>query len=110
LLYANADRFTDEARALVESAREPVRWFLVDADAVADLDYSAARTVADLASKNVSVVFARVSAFLRADLDRHGITSMLGEARIFATLHDAIETARAGRQERPAAAKAPAAK
>jgi MFS superfamily sulfate permease-like transporter len=114
LFYANADRFADEARALVESAPEPVRWFIVDADAVADLDYSAARTVRDLVgylfSKNVSVAFARVSTFLHADLDRHGITAMLGEARIFVTLHEAIETARAGRQELAATANAPAAK
>jgi hypothetical protein len=34
----------------------------------------------------------------------------VGEARIFGTLHEAIETARAGRQERSAAAKAHGAK
>jgi MFS superfamily sulfate permease-like transporter len=46
LFYANADRFTDEARTLVESAPEPVWSFLVDADAVTDLDYSAATSSA----------------------------------------------------------------
>src|SRR5262249_20401545 len=87
LFYANADRFADEVRALVDKAPTPVRWFVLDADAVTDIDYSAARTVCDLvgelASKNVRVAFARVSSFLRADLDRLGISAMLGEARIF---------------------------
>jgi len=68
---------------------------------VTDIDYSAAQTVRDLlgelASKNVRVAFARVSEFLRADLDRFGISATLGEARIFATLHDALATSSADR-------------
>lgn len=73
---------------------------MVDASAVTDLDYSAARIVRDLLgelkAKNVGVAFARVTAYLRTDLDRHGIAAELGEARIFATLHEAIDAARAG--------------
>jgi len=101
LFYANADRFADEVRALVDTAPAPVRWFVLDAEAVTDIDYSAAQTVRDLlgelASKNVRVAFARVSEFLRADLDRFGISATLGEARIFATLHDALATSSADR-------------
>ena len=43
LFYANIDRFVDGVRALVESAPTPVRWFIVDAGAITDIDYSAAR-------------------------------------------------------------------
>jgi sulfate permease, SulP family len=93
LFYANADRFADEVRSLVDKAPASVRWFVLDAGTVTDLDYSAARTVRDLlgelTAKNVGVAFARVSAYLRADLDRHGISAKVGEARIFATLHEA---------------------
>jgi MFS superfamily sulfate permease-like transporter len=95
LFYANADRFADEARALVATAPSPVRWFVVDAGAMTDLDYSAARTVRDLldelTAKRVNVAFARVSAYLRADLERHRISQRVGEARVFATLHEAID-------------------
>ena len=48
LFYANTDRFTDEVRALVEHAPTPLRWFVVDASATTDIDYSAARSVLDL--------------------------------------------------------------
>jgi SulP family sulfate permease len=41
-------------------------------------------------------MFARVNTYLRADLDRHGISAKLGEARIFATLHEAIDATRPG--------------
>ena len=100
LFYANADRFADEVRSLVDKAPASVRWFVLDAGTVTDLDYSAARTVRDLlgelTAKNVGVMFARVNTYLRADLDRHGISAKLGEARIFATLHEAIDATRPG--------------
>ena len=76
-----------------------MRWFIADASAITDIDYSAARTIRDLlddlARDGVGMVFARVSPYLRADLDRHGISAVVGEARIFSTLHEAIaETGR----------------
>jgi sulfate permease, SulP family len=38
LFYANANRFADRVRALVEHAPTPVRWFIVDAGPIADID------------------------------------------------------------------------
>jgi MFS superfamily sulfate permease-like transporter len=112
LFYANADRFSDEVRALIEKAPTLVRWFILDADAVTDIDYTAARTVrdlhAELAARNVRLAFARVSEFLRTDLDNFGISVMLGEALIFDTLHEAIAASRAdGGRNDPEGPKAP---
>jgi sulfate permease, SulP family len=94
LFYANETRFVDEVRALVEGAPTPVRWLIIDASAITDIDYSAARSIRDLLDdlkqKGVGVVFARVSLYLRSDLDRHRIAAVVGETRIFATLHEAI--------------------
>ena len=98
LFYANVNRFADEVRALVERAPTPVRWFIVDAGAITDIDYSAAQSLRDLlddlARQKVGVVFARVSPYLRSDMDRHGITAAIGETRIFSTLHEAIAAVR----------------
>ena len=98
LFYANDNRFTDEVRALVERAPAPVRWFVIDASAITDIDYSAAQSVrdllGDLAARGVNVIFARVNSFLRSDLERHGVAAVIGEARIFATLHEAIDAAK----------------
>jgi sulfate permease, SulP family len=100
LFYANAHRFADEVRALVEHAPTPVRWFVVDAGPIEDIDFSAAQTVrdllADLARQNIGVVFARVSSYLRSDMDRHCITPAIGEARIFTTLHEALAAVHSG--------------
>jgi len=94
LFYANDRRFVDDVRTLVEHAPTPVRWFIVDAEAITDVDYSAARSIRelldDLAGQKVGMIFARVSPYLKADMDRHGITAALGEGRIFATLHEAL--------------------
>jgi sulfate permease, SulP family len=98
LFYANANRFVDEVRGLVERAPTPIRWFIVDAGAITDIDYSAAQSVRDLLDyltrQRVGIVFARVSPYLRSDMDRHQITVAIGEARIFATLHEAIAAVR----------------
>ncbi|MCI4682768.1 STAS domain-containing protein [Rhodoblastus acidophilus] len=94
LFYANVDRFADEARDLIAAAPSPIRHFVIDAGALTDIDFSAARSLrdllAELATKNVEVVMGRVSADLRNDLDRHGIVEALGADRIFSTLHQAL--------------------
>jgi MFS superfamily sulfate permease-like transporter len=99
LFYANSLRFIDDVHALVERAPTPIHWFVVDASAITDLDFSAAHAIrdllADLTARNITIVFARVAPYLRADMDRHGITTAVGTAHIFATFHDAIAAVRA---------------
>ena len=67
---------------------------LVDASSHDHIDYSAARAVLDLIDdlkqRNVTLVFARASPYLRSDLDRHGITRAVGERWIFTSLHEAL--------------------
>ena len=94
LFYANVDRFADEARELIAKAPSPVRHFVIDAGALTDIDFSAARTLRDLLTelqaKKIEVVMGRVSADLREDLERHGIVAALGAEKIFRTLHEAL--------------------
>jgi MFS superfamily sulfate permease-like transporter len=95
LFYANDHYFCDEVRRLIKHAPTPVNCFIVDAGAMTDLDYSAGRTVnelcKELAQKQIRIIFARVSNFLRADMDRHGITPVIGLQNIYPTLHQALE-------------------
>jgi high affinity sulfate transporter 1 len=100
LFYANANRFADEVRALVQSAPQPVRWFIVDCSAITDVDYSAAQVLhdllRDLAGRGIDVSFARVNPYMRKDMDRHRLTPVVGEARVFASLHEALARACGG--------------
>ncbi len=99
LFYANADRFADQVRELVEKAPQPVKWFVIDAEAIADIDLSAAQTVRalleELSRKGVQVVFGRVNPYLLSDIRRHRIAVVIGEGRIFPSLHEALDAIRA---------------
>jgi len=94
LFYANQNLFVDDVRALIAAAPRPVTWFVVDAGAITDLDYSAAKAllelVLELNARHVRLVFGRVNSYLRADMDRHGITSALGATYVLPTLHEAL--------------------
>jgi MFS superfamily sulfate permease-like transporter len=97
LFFANADRFADEVRALVDRAPHRVHCIVVDAAAITDIDYSAARTMrsllGELAQRDIRFIIARANQFLRADLDRHGVTASLGGGQVFATLHEGLAAA-----------------
>ncbi|SDG24028.1 SulP family inorganic anion transporter [Paraburkholderia phenazinium] len=94
LFYANDHFFVEEVRLLIDQAPSKLRWFVVDAGAITDLDYSAARSLTDLfdslKQQNVEVIFARVNRYLRSDMDRHGITQIVKASCIFSTLHEAL--------------------
>jgi MFS superfamily sulfate permease-like transporter len=102
LFYANESRFVDEVEALVHTAPTPVRAVVVDAGAITNIDYSAARAVRDLAAglrtAGVALLFGRVSASLRADMERHGIVAAVGASAVCTTLHQAVERARPARR------------
>jgi MFS superfamily sulfate permease-like transporter len=95
LFYANAGHFAEEARRLVTGSPVPVRWLVVDAGAIADIDYSAGLTLRelhqDLARQGVVLALARASASLREDLDDHDLTRVIGAGHIFDSRHESLE-------------------
>ncbi|MEZ0603672.1 SulP family inorganic anion transporter [Paraburkholderia sp. IW21] len=97
LFYANDHFFVDDTRHLIDHAPSAVHWFVIDASAITDLDYSAARSVGELCEtlkrSGIEVIFARVNQYLRSDMDRHGITPIVETRCIFNTLHEALRAA-----------------
>jgi MFS superfamily sulfate permease-like transporter len=93
LFYANAALFAEQIRGLVGPTPSPVRWLVVDAEAITNVDYTAARMVRELheelVDRGVVLVFARTPLSLKADLDRHLLTLVIGPAQFFDRLHDA---------------------
>jgi len=98
LFYANANRFSEEVRMLTTSAHSPVRCLLIDAGAITNVDFTAARVVREilqeLAAQGTRLLFAHVQSDLRPDLDRHHLTEAIGPANIFDTLHEALNALR----------------
>jgi sulfate permease, SulP family len=81
--------------ALVGPSPTSVRWLIVDAEAMANVDYSAARIVEDLhknlAESGVKLGFARLAWSTQSDFDRHLLTETIGTQWIFRRLHDALD-------------------
>jgi SulP family sulfate permease len=94
LFYANAGRFLEEVSLVVQPMPSAVRWVVVDAEAMTHVDYTASRVVMvlkkNLTEAGIELAFARVPWDLRSDFDRHHLTEMIGPARIFNRLHDAV--------------------
>jgi len=94
LFYANAQRLSEEVMGLVNVPEQP-RWFVLDAEAIDDIDYSGAQTLLELAEqlKHRGIVFAvaDVTDHVRGELDRFGLTDRIGAEHCFASVHDARE-------------------
>lgn len=95
LFYANATRFTEEIMGIVEKADPPLKWLVVDAAAMGDLDYSGADTVRQVAGElerqNARLVLCSVDPAVRTLLDAYGLTETIGADLIFPTLQDALD-------------------
>jgi sulfate permease, SulP family len=94
LYYANAPRFAEEVLNLAGPEPSTVRWVVVDAEAMTNIDYSASRTLLELAKQlaaaKVSLGFARVPESTKDDLVRHHLLGTIPQSMIFDRLHDAI--------------------
>jgi len=94
LFYANSSRFSQEVLMLSRTAPAPLRWFIVDASAITNVDYTATGVICDvqkeLASRGIGLALARVDADLKPVLDRHDLIRFIGAARIFDSLHEAL--------------------
>jgi high affinity sulfate transporter 1 len=92
IFYANAERLAEEVMGLVD-VPDPPRWFVLQADAVDDVDYTGAETLLELAAhlKGRGVVLAVAAATddVRRVLDRFGFTDEIGADRYFSTVHEA---------------------
>jgi len=94
LFYANANRFAEELLRLAAPHPSPVRWVVVDAEAITQIDYSASRVIAQLNGElsRIGVVlgFARMPPDTLADFHRHHLADVIPPSLVFARLHDAL--------------------
>ena len=99
LYYANANRFNEEILELVGDGAPDVRWLVVEAGAMADIDYSGGETVKqvinELQARGVHFAMADIAPGVLALLDRYGITELAGEDAYYDTAAAATEAFRA---------------
>lgn len=94
LFYANTSFFSEEVQSLVKSAEPSVRWFILEARAITEIDYSASQTLRDvvkaLSMQNVTFVISGLSPETKRQFDRDGLTDLIGADRFFYHLEEAL--------------------
>ena len=94
LFYANANRFVEDVQDVVEGAPDPVRWVILDATSVTDLDYSAWSSLKGLGdylhARDIHFGLARVDPALQRTLSTYGYPKHFDPSMIFGTLEEAI--------------------
>ena len=105
LLFSNASHFVERVRELVAASPTPVRWFLVDAQAITDIDITAADALRalnkELQQQGIALKFAHANRPLRQVLERIGFTSEIGRESIFHAVHEAVAAFRTEKPVKP---------
>ena len=93
LFYANAERFLERARALVDTTSD-VRWLIVDLSVISDVDATAARMLGELhdelEARGIELVLVDLLSRVEDLVRRAGLLDRLGPERVFDTAEEAI--------------------
>lgn len=94
LFFANAEDFRSRARAAVAESPEPVRWFVLNTEAIVEVDITAVDALEalrrELTERGVVVGLVRLKMDLREELEPTGILERIGEDHLFPTLPTAV--------------------
>jgi len=95
LLFSNCSHFVERVRHLLAFSPNPVRWFLIDAQAITDIDVTAAEALhslrLELQKRQVSLKFAHVNPPLREILERTGLAGELEPNSFFPSVHECVQ-------------------
>jgi high affinity sulfate transporter 1 len=94
LFFANAGYFRRRVRQLVAEATHPVRWVVVAAEPITDIDTTAADTLhqlqEELRQEQVTLAFAELKGPVKDRLQRYGLFDAVGADRFFPTVGTAV--------------------
>jgi high affinity sulfate transporter 1 len=105
LFYANAAFFAEQVLKLIDHQPAPVRWLVIDARAVTELDYSAGRALTelhqDLSRKGIVLAMIVVELRHKDSLKRLGLADLMGADRIFQSRFECVEAYRSACRNLP---------
>lgn len=94
IFFANADDFSARAMQAIDESPQPIRWFLLNAEANTEMDLTAVDALddlrAELESRGIRFAMARVKQNLQRSLAPTGFIEAMGEEYVFATLPTAV--------------------
>ena len=94
LLFSNIGHFVERVRQLVAASPTPVRWFLLDAQAITDIDVTAAESLhtlhQELAQRGVAFKIAHANRPLRETLERTGLAREISAESFYPSVHECV--------------------
>ena len=94
LYFANATLFEEEVEKLVTQAATPVKWLVLDAEAMVDIDTTGLETLHQvltmLTKRGVTVAVSRANQSTAALLENYHLLHLIGENRLYPTNRHAI--------------------
>jgi SulP family sulfate permease len=94
LLFPNAGHFVARVRAVIAASPTPVRWFLLDAQAITDIDVTAAEALhglnKELCERGIALKFAHANPPLRNILQRIGFAGEISEESFYPSVHECV--------------------
>jgi SulP family sulfate permease len=108
LLFPNAGHFVARIRAIIAASPTPVRWLLLDAQAITDIDVTAAEALhaltLELRERGIALKIAHANPPLRKILQKIGFAGEISEESFYPSVHECIaafETASAREPQKP---------
>lgn len=103
LFFANVEHFKQQVWAAIATEMTPVRWLLLNTEAMVEIDSTAAEVLVELqeqlSDRQITLALARVKQDLLSQLRRAGLVERIGEAHIFPTIPTAIAAFKSCSQE-----------
>ena len=100
LLFSNCGHFVARVRQLIASNPTPVKWFLLDAQAITDIDVTAAEALhafhEEMQGRGIVVKIAHANRPFRAVVKKIGLETEIGETSFFGSVHECVEAFQAG--------------
>jgi len=95
LLFSNVGHFVERVRALIAASPKPLRWFLLDAQAITDIDVTAVEALqalhGELSREGIALKIAHANRPLRQLLERTGLGGEIGQENLFHSVHECVE-------------------
>lgn len=95
LFFANADTFRARVGDLIEASTTPVRWVVVAAEPITDVDTTAAEMLRELdielGTRGAELAFAEMKDPVKDRLERYGLRDRIGHEYFFPTIGVAVK-------------------
>jgi SulP family sulfate permease len=107
LLFSNAGHFVARIRGLIAASPQPVRWFVIDAQAITDIDVTAVEALhslhLELQKQGIALKIAHANRPFRTLLESTGLAVEIGPESFFGSVHECTEAFRLGGAKQTAA-------